>query len=388
NKSENRSFGFHLAFLLPIAHPPSFKNQDSFLYTGRISIPTQAFFIMARNPRKQQRRVIVYVVSLWYQLLLQCISLLTNGNRRKSLTDSDERVPRPLPYGRKVYRGGFLLHATRTTDVNCINMLRVKYRVFWKLCDLLRDSGGLKRTKNMEVDEMVAMFLVTIGHNLKNRACQFLFRRSGETICRTIKDVLLAVLNLHNVLLANSSPIAGNSDDPRWKYFKGCLGAIDGTLISVRTSAASQQRYRTRKGNTAINILAAVTPKTEFIYCLAGWEGSAHDSRVLRNALSRPGGFRVPETLYYLSFYYTGTYYLCDADYTNAKGFLAPYRGQRYHLSEWGSNRPHSAEEYFNMKHSSARNVIERSFGVLKMRWALLRDTSWYSAKMVGIKLV
>ena len=37
------------------------------------------------------------------------------------------------------------------------------------------------------------------------------------------------------------------------------------------------------------------------------------------------------------------------------------------------------------MKHSSARNVIERAFGVLKMRWALLRDTSWYSPKMVGL---
>ena len=30
------------------------------------------------------------------------------------------------------------------------------------------------------------------------------------------------------------------------------------------------------------------------------------------------------------------------------------------------------------MKHSSARNVIERAFGVLKGRWAILRGKSYY----------
>ncbi|CAN0924115.1 hypothetical protein LINGRAHAP2_LOCUS33968, partial [Linum grandiflorum] len=162
---------------------------------------------------------------MWYHLLLQCITLLTNARMPNRLrNNAGPSVPRPLPYGREVYRNGFLLYATRTTDVNCINMLRVNYRVFWKLCDLLKDTGGLKRTKNMEIDEMVAIFLVTIGHNIKNRTCQFLFRRSGETVARTIKSVLLAVLNLHTVLLAQPIPISDTSDNHRWKFFKGCVG--------------------------------------------------------------------------------------------------------------------------------------------------------------------
>ncbi|GFY82716.1 pentatricopeptide repeat (PPR) superfamily protein [Actinidia rufa] len=37
-----------------------------------------------------------------------------------------------------------------------------------------------------------------------------------------------------------------------------------------------------------------------------------------------------------------------------------------------------SREEYFNMNHASARNVIERCFGVLKMRFAILRSCSYY----------
>ncbi|CAN1825298.1 Protein ALP1-like [Linum perenne] len=98
------------------------------------------------------------------------------------------------------------------------------------------------------------------------------------------------------------------------------------------------------------------------MYCLAGWEGSAHDGRVLR-----------------------GSYYLCDAGYANCEGFLTPFRGQRYHLKEWGrNNRPTTPEEYYNMKHSSCRNVIERAFGLLKMRWAILRDTTWFSPYVAG----
>jgi hypothetical protein len=70
---------------------------------------------------------------------------------------------------------------------------------------------------------------------------------------------------------------------------------------------------------------------------------------------------------------------LVDAGYTNGEGFLAPYRGQRYHLNEWrDGHQPTTAKEFFNMKHSSARNVIERCFGLLKGRWGILKDNSYY----------
>ncbi|KAH6776950.1 hypothetical protein C2S52_007623 [Perilla frutescens var. hirtella] len=105
----------------------------------------------------------------------------------------------------------------------------------------------------------------------------------------------------------------------------------------------------------------------EFIYVLPGWEGSAHDSHVLRDAISRPNGFKVPK----------GCYYLVDAGYTNCEGFLAPYRGHNYHLKDWGEV-PENPEEYYNMKHAKARNVIERCFGLLKGRWAILRSPSFF----------
>ena len=77
-----------------------------------------------------------------------------------------------------------------------------------------------------------------------------------------------------------------------------------------------------------------------------------------------------------------GYYYLVDAGYTNGDGFLAPYRGTHYHLSQWRHGHVLATpEEIFNKRHAQARNVIERTFGLLKMRWAILRSPSYYPVK-------
>jgi len=79
-----------------------------------------------------------------------------------------------------------------------------------------------------------------------------------------------------------------------------------------------------------------------------------------------------------------GKYYLVDAGYTNGPGFLAPYRSTRYHLKEWSTqgNNPTTYKELFNLRHARERNVIERTFGLLKKRWAILRQPSFFDIKV------
>ncbi|KAL0435193.1 UNVERIFIED_CONTAM: hypothetical protein Sradi_0227200 [Sesamum radiatum] len=254
------------------------------------------------------------------------------------------------------------------SDAACIDNLCMDRNAFGMLCYLLEHQGGLKSTIHVNVSEQVAMFLSVLAHPKKN-IVKFDFKQLGWTVSH-FNNVLAAVLKLHHVLLATPNPIGENCSDPRWKWFKGCLGALDGTHILVHVPTADRGRYRTRKGQIAVNVLGVCDQNMQFIYVLTGWEGSASNIRVLRDAISRPNSLKVP----------TGCYYLCDKEYTNTDGFLTPYRGVRYHQKEWkhGSLDPQNKEELFNLRHGSARNVIDRTFDLLKSRWGVLTSLSHY----------
>jgi hypothetical protein len=47
----------------------------------------------------------------------------------------------------------------------------------------------------------------------------------------------------------------------------------------------------------------------------------------------------------------------------------------------WRGTTPTNSKELFNLRHSSARNTIERAFGLLKKRWAILCTAGFYSVK-------
>ncbi|KAL0401586.1 UNVERIFIED_CONTAM: hypothetical protein Slati_4188500 [Sesamum latifolium] len=169
------------------------------------------------------------------------------------------------------------------------------------------------------------MLLSIISHHKKNCVVKHDFIRSGRTVNKHFHLVLLVVCKMHTVLLAKPTLITDECQDLRWKWFKGCLGMLDSTFVDVRVAEHDKGRYSMRKGRVAVNVLGVCNPNMQFIYVLSGWEGSAADSRVLRDAIHREGGLRVP----------AGNYYLYNSGYLNAEGFLAPYRGVRYHLREW-----------------------------------------------------
>ncbi|KAK3187819.1 hypothetical protein Dsin_027380 [Dipteronia sinensis] len=197
-------------------------------------------------------------------------------------------------------------------------------RTFAVLCELLRNTGRLKTNGLVSIEEQLCIFLHILAHHVKNRTIRNRFYCSGETISRYFNSVLSTVLQLHNSLLVSPDPVPENCFDESWKMFKTCLGALDGTYIRVHVPEVSKRRFRTRKCEIATNVLGACSRDMLFTFVFPGWEGSASDSRVLQDALSRPTGLKVP----------TGCYYLVDGGYINGEGFLAPYRGTQYHLSE------------------------------------------------------
>ncbi|KAG6527885.1 hypothetical protein ZIOFF_010019 [Zingiber officinale] len=99
--------------------------------------------------------------------------------------------------------------------------------------------------------------------------------------------------------------------------------------------------------------------------------GTANDSRAFIDALTRHEN-HFPKPC-------GDQFYLVDSGYPNMPGFLAPYRGQRYHLRDYRrQGRPRGKEELFNYRHSTCRNIIERCIGVLKARFRILKDMPNY----------
>ena len=152
-------------------------------------------------------------------------------------------------------------------------------------------------------------------------------------------------------------------------YFDNCVGALDGTHIAMHVSATERKPYRNRKRYLSQNVLAACDFDMKFTYGLVGWEGSAHDGRVLNHAIETKG-FQIP----------AGKYCLGDAGYSNSDYFLVPYKGVRYHLNEQklASLKSANAKELFNLRHASLRNIIERIFGVVKRRFQIFDKTPEY----------
>ncbi|XP_069146582.1 uncharacterized protein [Solanum lycopersicum] len=139
------------------------------------------------------------------------------------------------------------------------------------------------------------MFLNILAHHEKNRSIKVDYIRSGWSVSQAFNECLRAILKLTPLFLVNPKPILENEIEDRWKLFKGCLGALDGTYIHIRAPSVYKPRYKTRKGDIATNVLGVCDRNLNFTYVLPGWEGSAADGRVLRDAVVRRNGLKIPE---------------------------------------------------------------------------------------------
>ncbi|KAI5342156.1 hypothetical protein L3X38_010031 [Prunus dulcis] len=124
-------------------------------------------------------------------------------------------------------------------------------------------------------------------------------------------------------------PQATLGDSRYMPHFKDCIGAIDGVHVQASIPHQDQVPYMGRKGMPTQKVMAVCNFDMQFIFAYAGWEGTAHDTRVFLSVLRNENlNFPKPPS---------GKYYLVDAG-----------------------------------------SVIERTFGVWKKRWKILRDMPNY----------
>nr|XP_027093520.1 uncharacterized protein LOC113713912 [Coffea arabica] len=240
----------------------------------------------------------------------------------------------PLPCKNSMLSGRAYVHEViNGHPARVLENCRLTVDSFMRLCEILVSGGYVPQNpqKRVQIEEALCMTLVMLSHNHRMRPLAERFQHSPETICRNIHEVL--------------------------------RGAMDGTHIPAHAPPGEQVAYMNRHGQATQNVLAICDFDMRFTYIYAGWEGSAHDARVLDGALTGPTHFPMAPS---------GKYYLVDSAYRNIPGFLAPYRGTPRHQPERRRGFT-SPQQLFNTRHSALRNVIERCFGVLKRRFAILR---------------
>ncbi|KAL5721361.1 hypothetical protein ACHQM5_005014 [Ranunculus cassubicifolius] len=173
------------------------------------------------------------------------------------------------------------------------DLFRMDIRAFLQLCKLFRERGWLQDSKHIDVEEKMAIFLLTISHNLRNRLVKYRFQHSGQTISKCFHEVLIAMLHF-----SQEQIVAPPFDQPgeirehrglREGPFKGVVGALDGTLVSANVPVDKQIPFRARGGKECFqSVLAVCDFDMKFVYVMAGWEGIAHDAKVLNETLRWP----------------------------------------------------------------------------------------------------
>jgi hypothetical protein len=218
----------------------------------------------------------------------------------------------------------------------------------------------------------LGVFLNWLGTASSCRDQETKFHVPYATIHRLRKDALHAVL----LALKSSMEIPSSSSMSllsKFPYFDQAICAIDGVHIPVVVAKSDQEAWRNRKGWISTNTLIAVTWDTRIVYIFPGIEGSAHDSTVLMHSKLLE---KIP----------SHHYVIADAGYGLNKKVLTPFRNVRYHLKEWdlnGAGRPRNLKEIFNLRHAKARNVVERTIGILKRRFGILRRPLEYEMDVI-----
>jgi hypothetical protein len=124
------------------------------------------------------------------------------------------------------------------------------------LYDLLVSSYGLKSSRNVTSIESLAIFLCIVGGPRSFSQAENRFVRSTWTVHMKFKEVLKCLLKLakHNIKpkdLTFSNEHEKLKEHRFWPYFKGAIGAIDGSLVPVVVPADEVINYTCRHGYTS-----------------------------------------------------------------------------------------------------------------------------------------
>lgn len=236
------------------------------------------------------------------------------------------------------------------------------------LLELLQNCPELKMELNhggrkpVELEKQVLITLWILANTCCFRDISDRFNVTKSSIYRIFRRICSAIVsNLVNRFIRFPT---GNGIQQVCEGFQKLagiprvLGAVDGCHIPIKAPSKFPENYVNRKKFHSVVLQGICDHNLMFLDVYCGWPGSVHDARILRNsdigqkAYSNPTSLFPPET-----------YLLGDSAYPLLPWLITPFKRTTI-LS--------ARQKRFNKKHSCTRNVIERSFGLLKSRFRKL----------------
>lgn len=182
----------------------------------------------------------------------------------------------------------------------------------------------------------------------------------SSTVSKIVRHVSTSIVrrlkNTYITIPDNQNELFEISNDFREKcHFPGVIGAVDCTHVRIAKPARDPLMFVNRKGYYSLNCQMICDTKLRFWNVVARWPGSTHDSRIMDNSAI---GNKLE----------TG----------ELRGILLGDSGYacRFYMMTPFTNPATPREERFNIAQRSARNVIERAFGLLKQRFGVLGQDS------------
>ena len=99
----------------------------------------------------------------------------------------------------------FIQELLNGSSSTCYELMRMEKHGFISLCHMFREKGWLVDSKHLNVEEKMAMFLMTISHNLRNRLIKNRFQHSSQTIHKYFHEVLVAMVNFSKEMITPPS---------------------------------------------------------------------------------------------------------------------------------------------------------------------------------------
>ena len=326
--------------------------------------------------QSQQNNAAFLVLLMHYQ---QAFQQLLSGIRRRRVR-LNRRHLRNHPWSWTLPRLAELwfeihFHNRNIPEDYFRHQLRMRRGTFQALVGILTPWLTREKTRLRDCippEKVLALGIYRLAHGNSYVTIGPVFNVGKSTVIEAVQDVVAALFELKDEYIHFPQTVAETTASIETfedlSQLPNIVGAIDGTHIHVPINAPRKSAvdYFSRYQHHDFGIQAVADGKLLFLNFAAGYPGSMHDARILRNSSLYQKAEQVDiltGPIVNVNHHEIGPYFVGDSAYLISPWLQKPFPEAMKDRSEIKLNR----------ELSSARVKIECAFGCLKSHWRILQ---------------